>query len=93
MTDDPKTMNCATFQALLPELIGSGENAASHPHILGCPRCRALLADLETIAEAARQLLPIVEPSDDLWKQIEQAIEKEESTAPPIKPLNPGLIA
>jgi hypothetical protein len=83
MTNDPNNPNCAAFQALMPELIGSGENAASHPHILSCARCRALLADLETIAEAARQLLPIVEPPDELWEQIEQAIKKEGSTCHP----------
>ena len=83
MTDYPDHSSCAAFQALLPELIGSGEHAANHPHILGCPRCRALLADLETIAEAARQLFPIVEPPDKLWEQIELAIQKEESALRP----------
>jgi alpha-beta hydrolase superfamily lysophospholipase len=78
MTHEANNLSCAGFQALLPELIGHGENAAAHPHILGCARCRALLADLETIAEAARQLLPIVEPPDDLWEQIETAIRKED---------------
>ena len=58
MTNDPTKMSCAEFQAKLPELIGSGADAASHPHIQNCELCRALLADLETIAEAARQLFP-----------------------------------
>jgi hypothetical protein len=31
-----------------------------------------------TIAEAARQLFPIVEPPDRLWEQIESAIRNEE---------------
>ena len=35
-----------------------------------------LLADLETIAEAARQLFPSVEPPDTLWEHIESAIKK-----------------
>ncbi|MDR3726442.1 MAG: hypothetical protein P4K86_05310 [Terracidiphilus sp.] len=83
MTADPNNMSCAAFQAQLPELIGSGENTANHPHILSCARCRALLADLETIAEAARQLLPIVEPPDKLWDQIESAIKKEENACRP----------
>jgi len=55
MTHEANNLSCAGFQALLPELIGRGEDVAAHPHILGCARCRALLADLETIAEAARQ--------------------------------------
>jgi predicted anti-sigma-YlaC factor YlaD len=80
MTHAPDKMSCAAFQALLPELIGSGADAAAHPHLQSCARCRALLADLETIAEAARQLLPIVEPPDELWEQIESAIRKEEIT-------------
>jgi hypothetical protein len=77
MTGDPGKLSCAEFQAQLPELIGSGEDVASHPHVLGCDRCRALLAELETIAEAARQLFPSVEPPDEVWTQIESAIQRE----------------
>ena len=79
MTEDANNLSCAAFQARLPELIGSGENVAAHPHLQSCELCRALLADLMTIAEAARQLFPIVEPPDRLWEQIESAI-KEENT-------------
>ena len=81
MTDDPNNLGCAAFQAQLPELIGSGENAADHPHLQSCELCRALLADLETIAEAARQLFPIVEPPDELWEHIESAIKNEEGSS------------
>jgi len=80
MTDDPSKLSCQQFQAMLPELIGTGEDIALHPHYRSCPLCRALLADLEAIAEAARQLMPIVEPPDKLWNQIESAIQKEENT-------------
>jgi hypothetical protein len=78
MTEEAGKMSCAEFQAQLPELIGSGANAANHPHIQSCELCRALLADLETIAEAARQLLPVAEPPDELWEHIELAIKSEE---------------
>jgi len=78
---DPRQLNCEQFQALLPELIGSGEDISRHPHLQTCDLCRELLAELETIAEAARQLFPTVEPPDDLWKQIETAIQKEEGTS------------
>jgi hypothetical protein len=70
-------MYCADFQAKLPELIGSGADASQHPHIQSCELCRALLADLETIAEAARQLYQVVDPPDDLWSHIESAIKGE----------------
>jgi len=78
MTEDANSMSCAAFQAQLPELIGSGENIAADPHLRSCELCRALLADLMTIAEAARQLFPIVEPPDRLWEQIESAIRNED---------------
>ena len=81
MTGDPGKMSCAEFQAQLPELIGSGAHAADHPHIQSCELCRALLADLETIAEAARQLFPVVEPPDELWEHIESAIKGEDDRA------------
>lgn len=77
MRDDPRTMSCNEFQDQLPELIGSGESIADHPHYQNCALCRALLADLETIAEAARQLFPSVEPPDEVWTQIESAIKRE----------------
>jgi hypothetical protein len=79
MTQDPNPLTCEEFQAQLPELIGSGEKFAMHPHIQDCPRCRALLLDLKTIAEAARELLPIVEPPDEVWKHIESALRNEKA--------------
>ena len=81
MKEDARKSSCEAFQAQLPELIGSGENAASHPHVLDCELCRALLADLETIAQAARQLFPIVEPPPELWAQIESKIRSEEGSS------------
>jgi hypothetical protein len=77
MTDDPNNLRCADFQAHLAELIATGEDVTAHPHLRDCELCRALLADLETIAEAARKLFPIVEPPDELWEHIETAIKKE----------------
>jgi len=77
MTDGTDKMTCAEFQAQLAEMIGSGVKVADNEHLQNCELCRALLADLETIAEAARQLFPVEEPSEKLWDQIEQAIKSE----------------
>jgi hypothetical protein len=77
MNGEPGNMSCTDFQAQLSELIASGEDAAAHPHVQGCARCRALLADLKTIAEAARQLFPSVEPPDEVWEHIESALKRE----------------
>ena len=85
MTDDRNHLSCAAFQAQLAELIGTGEDISAHPHIQTCAQCRALLADLETIAEAARQLFPLEEeePSDKLWDDIENAIKSDAAKPQP----------
>ena len=79
MSENANQLSCEAFQAQLPDMIGSGVNLANHPHLRDCELCRALLADLETIAQAARQLFPIVEPPDELWEQIESKIRNEEA--------------
>ena len=43
MTKDPKTMTCNEFQDQLSDLVGSGANVSSHPHLQTCELCRALL--------------------------------------------------
>jgi len=79
MTGDAGKLSCAEFQAQLAELISAGEDAAAHPHLASCELCRALLSDLETIAEAARQLFPSEEPPEEVWEHIESAIRREEA--------------
>jgi hypothetical protein len=69
--------SCMAFQEQLPDLIASGEDISGQSHFQSCENCRALLADLETIAEAARELFPIVEPPDDLWEQIELGMQNK----------------
>jgi predicted anti-sigma-YlaC factor YlaD len=81
MRDDPNNLSCTAFQEMLPELIGTGVDITLHPHLRSCETCRALIADLETIAEAARQLLPIVEPPEALWERIELAIKMDDKLA------------
>jgi hypothetical protein len=78
MNGNSGKMDCVDFQAQLPDLVASGEDAAAHPHLQDCARCSALLADLTTIAEAARQLFPSVEPPDEVWEHIQSAIERED---------------
>jgi hypothetical protein len=72
--------DCAEFQALMPARIGAGEDLQAFPHMQTCDRCRALVRDLEYIAAAAKQLIPIEEePREDLWAQIQLAIERGEA--------------
>jgi predicted anti-sigma-YlaC factor YlaD len=67
----------------MSDLIGSGADLQDHPHLQNCDLCRALLNDLETIAEAARQLFPIQQPEEGLWDRIESAIKQEDGSASP----------
>jgi hypothetical protein len=77
---DEVSQECAEFQALMPKRIGAGEDLQTYSHMLTCERCRALVRDLEYIAEVARQLIPIEEePRDELWAQIQLAIERGEA--------------
>ena len=72
--------DCVRFQEEMPERIAAGEDLQEHPHMLTCERCRALVRDLEDIAEFARSLMPIEEePRDELWTQIQLAIERGEA--------------
>jgi predicted anti-sigma-YlaC factor YlaD len=72
-----ENLSCAEFQNRLAEMIGAGENVSVHPHMQDCELCRAFFAELEAIAQAARDLFPQVEPPDDLWNNIESAIKSE----------------
>lgn len=78
MIDNRKDMSCEDFQEQLAELIGSGADATSHPHVQSCDLCRAFVADLQAIAAAARELFPVEDPSDRVWEQIQSAIHEEE---------------
>jgi len=54
---DPRnaeTMSCEEFQSLLPELISTGEEVDRHPHVDKCELCKALIDDLNRIAQDAR---------------------------------------
>jgi hypothetical protein len=78
MSRKTNLLSCVIFQAQLPELIGSGVNVSDHSHLLSCVNCRCLLADLESIAEAAHQLLSAEDPPKHLWNGIQSAIQAEE---------------
>lgn len=83
MKNNNGQVNCAEFQEQLAELLASGADLSHHPHLQSCQLCSALLADLETIASAARQLFPSVEPPDNLWEQIESAIQQDDEAPVP----------
>ena len=87
LMSDQANAECAAFQASMAERIGEGEDLQSNPHMLTCERCRALVRELEQIADAVRSLMPQeIEPDENLWSKIEMKLglehpESDESVA------------
>src|SRR6201996_9422422 len=69
---------CADFQEQLPELFESGADLKEQEHLKTCEQCSALVRDLEYIAQQAKLLLPIHDPSPAVWENIQTALKKEE---------------
>lgn len=70
-------MNCADFQRILPEVMESGGGVEETAHLRSCAICSDLVQDLKYIAEAARMLVPMEDPSPRVWANIEQSLESE----------------
>ncbi|MFB3915401.1 MAG: hypothetical protein ACE14M_01640 [Terriglobales bacterium] len=79
-------MNCAEFQRALPYIIESGGNAEQEAHLESCPICGDLVADLRYIAEAAKLLVPMEDPSPRVWEEIQKSLEREGLAARPTGP-------
>ncbi len=47
-------------------------------HLKTCENCAALVRDLEYIAQQAKLLLPIHEPSPAVWEKISTAMRNEQ---------------
>lgn len=69
---------CEAFQSKIPHLIGG--NIYEEEHMQSCLRCKALVEELEYIAEAARLYLSAEEPPDTIWKNIEVQLPHVEET-------------
>ena len=68
----------------MPDLFATrdhliAEDSPRHRHLETCRTCSALVRDLEYIAEQAALLLKPVEeePSDKVWKKIQESIAVE----------------
>lgn len=84
-------MTCEQFAEVVADLVDgrldpAAERAADR-HAEGCEACRALVADLRTIAAAAFTL-DRVEPSTRVWERIQDRLEHER-----VEPRAPRLLA
>jgi len=79
----PHDISCAEFQEQLPDLFASGGNGVPEDpdlieHLKTCENCSALVRDLQYIADQASLLLqPTLEPSDNVWKKIQEGMDSE----------------
>ncbi|HZQ93071.1 MAG TPA: hypothetical protein VFA60_14865 [Terriglobales bacterium] len=70
-------MNCNEFQKSLPYIIETGGNAEEEAHLSTCPVCSDLVRDLRYIAEQAKLLVPMHDPSPKVWQGIQASLERE----------------
>ena len=70
-------MNCAEFQKILPFIIETGGSKDDEEHLRTCPVCSDLVQDLRYIADAAKMLVPMEDPSPKVWSGIEKTLEQE----------------
>lgn len=70
-------MNCAEFQRDLPEIIEGGGTDEQRKHLASCPVCADLVQDLRYIAEQAKLLVPMEDPSPRVWAGIERSLKDE----------------
>lgn len=77
---DPKqpqsgiTPDCAAFQQKLPQMFGAETDFTHEPHLQTCENCSELVRDLEYIAQQAKLLMPIHDPSPSVWSNIKSAL-------------------
>ena len=79
-------MTCAEFQKVLPYIIDGGGSEEEQQHLETCPVCSDLVADLRYIAECAKLLVPMEDPSPRVWEGIQKSLEREgqpAETGPP----------
>jgi hypothetical protein len=85
-TGERKKMTCAEFQEILPYIFESGGHAADMEHLKTCQVCSDLVQDLRYIADQAKLLLPLRDPSPQVWDNIQNSLEREGLVRPQPKP-------
>jgi hypothetical protein len=81
MTGKEGTMSCAEFQKELPYMFEVG-GEVRHAHLTDCEDCASLVQDLRYIADQAKLLLPMHDPSPRVWNNIQTSLTKDGLIAP-----------
>jgi hypothetical protein len=70
-------MTCAELQKVLPYIIDGNGTEEEQAHLATCQVCSDLVADLRYIAECAKLLVPMEDPSPRVWDGIEKSLDRE----------------
>jgi hypothetical protein len=76
-----QSMTCEEFQDQLPGLFESGAPLKEQEHLKTCEQCSALVSDLEYIAQQAKLLLPIHDPSPAVWDNIQTSLASDKQNS------------
>ena len=68
------TGDCSAFQEQLPQLFGAETDFSKEPHLQSCENCSELVRDLEYIAQQAKLLMPLHDPSPAVWENIKTGL-------------------
>ena len=85
-------MKCAEFHKELPNMFETGQ-PVNHEHLQSCSNCSSLVQDLNYIAEQAKLLLPMHDPSPRVWNNIQTSLEKDGLAKPDRMPLPGHMIS
>src|SRR3954465_15907794 len=85
-----KKMTCAEFQEVLPYISGGGGDASEMEHLKTCPICSHLVHGVRYIADQAKLLLPLRDPSPQVWENIQGCLEREGLVRPQAKAHSAG---
>jgi hypothetical protein len=69
--------SCNEFLNRLDEWMESERPSEARAHLRDCPRCRALVGDLETIQHTTQALSIDAEPSPRVWQSLRAQLAKE----------------
>src|SRR5215469_14137644 len=89
-TGERKKMTCAEFQEVLPYTFENGGDAGEMEHLKTCQICSDLVQDLRYIADQAKLLLPLRDPSPKVWDNIQDSLEREGLIRPQAKAHSAG---
>ena len=71
-------MTCEELQSVLASSIHWKPSVQAQAHLNSCRVCSNLVADLKHIAQSAKFLLHLEEPSEQVWHNIRRRLEAVE---------------